>query len=86
MAGKFFVFFEIGYGFGGFAVCILASYFYAWLAARSGDEARPFDKVVCWVALAAASVLTIWAASAEVTTFVAGANMRNLVLVILWSG
>ncbi len=76
----------LNYGFAGFAVCILASYLYAWLAARSGDEARRFDNVVCWMALAAANVLTIWAVSAEVITFVSGINVRNLVLVIVWSG
>jgi len=76
----------INYSFGGFAVCIVALYLFAYLTAGFGDKPGRFDKVVCRVALALANVLTVWAFSAEVMTFLSNSeNVRSLVLVILWS-
>jgi uncharacterized membrane protein len=75
----------LNYSFGAFTVCIAASYLFAYLTAGRGEKPDRFDQVVCGVALALANVLTIWALSAEVITFLSG-NLQNLVLVILWSG
>ncbi len=76
----------LNYSFGAFAACVLASYLFAWLAARTASEARGFDRAAGFLALAAASVLTIVALSAEVITFTADINVRNLVLVTVWCG
>jgi hypothetical protein len=77
----------INYGFGGFAICAAALCVFAYLTSRSWGKARSLDKTVCALALTLANILTIWALSAEVTTFLAySENLRNIVLVILWSG
>jgi uncharacterized membrane protein len=74
------------YSFSGFAVCVLASYLFAYPTAGGSGKPGSFDLVVCAVALGLASVLTVWALSAEVITFLDDSNQRSLVLVILWSG
>jgi hypothetical protein len=77
----------VNYSFGGFAVCAVALYLYAYLISRDWGKLHSFDKLVYALALALANVLTLWALSAEVTTFLAySENLRSLVLVILWSG
>jgi uncharacterized membrane protein len=77
----------LNYSFGAFAVCIVASYLFAYLTAGRGEKPGRFDQVVCGLALALANLLTIWALSAEVITFLSDSpNLRDLVLVIIWSG
>jgi uncharacterized membrane protein len=76
----------VNYGFAGFAICTLALYLFAHVIAENGEKLQAFDRLVCLVALAAASVLTVWALSAEIVTFVnESENLRNLLLVILWT-
>jgi hypothetical protein len=74
------------YSFGAFAVCVLASYLFAYLTAGGSGKEGLFDQVVSAVELGLAGVLTVWALSAEVITFLDDSNLRSLVLVILWSG
>jgi len=77
----------LNYSLGAFAVCIVASYLFAYLTAGRGEKPGRFDQVVCGLALALANLLTIWALSAEVITFLSDSpNLRDLVLVIIWSG
>jgi uncharacterized membrane protein len=76
----------VNYSFGAFAVCTMGLYLIAYLTARLDDKPSRFNQVVCSLALGLANVLTIWALSAEVMTFLSDENLRNLVLVILWSG
>ncbi len=76
----------INFSFGAFVVCTAGLYVFAYLTARPDEKRSRFNEVVCPLALALASVLTVWALSAEVVTFIGDANLRNLVLVILWGG
>jgi uncharacterized membrane protein len=79
----------INYGFGAFAICTLTLYLVARVAVENREKLRDFDRVICLVAVGAANVLTVWALSAEIITFVDGPgveNVRNLLLVILWAG
>ena len=73
------------YSFGGFALCSIGLYVSVYLVTRNRDKLPAFEKIICLTALVAANVLSVWALSAEVTTFLSGsANLRNVVLVILW--
>jgi uncharacterized membrane protein len=79
----------VNYGFGAFAVCTVALYLVARVVAENREKFEEFDRLVCLVAVCAANVLTVWALSAEIVTFVDGPkveNVRNLLLVILWAG
>jgi len=79
----------VNYGFGAFAVCTVALYLVARVVAENREKLEEFDRLVCLVAVCAANVLTVWALSAEIVTFVDGPkveNVRNLLLVILWAG
>ena len=79
----------INFGFGAFALCIVALYLFARVIAENREKLSQVDRVASLIALGAASALTLWALSAEVTTFLADAdseNLRNTMLVILWSG
>jgi uncharacterized membrane protein len=76
----------LNFGFGSFAISIVALYLYAFTIARNEEKLHDFEKLVCIVALGGASVLTVLAFSAEIVTFLGQSeNVRNLVLVILWS-
>ncbi len=70
---------------GGFAICVVGLYLYAYAVARNRERLHDFEKMVCIVALAAASVLTLWGLSEEIVAFLDG-NLQNLMLVILWLG
>ena len=77
----------INYGFGAFAICTVVLYLVARVLAENREKLMELDRLACLVALSAASVLTVWALSAEVITFLGySPNLRSLVLVILWSG
>ncbi len=79
----------LNFSFGGFAICVAALYLFAYLASRHDGKFEGFDRPVCVVALTVANVLTLWALSAEVMTFLGesgGENLRSLMLVVLWSG
>ena len=79
----------INYGFGAFAICTVVLYLVARVLAENREKLLEFDRLACLVALSAASVLTVWALSAEIVTFVDGpdaVNVRHLLLVILWAG
>lgn len=77
----------INYGFGAFAICIVALYLFTYLASRGRGQFDSFDRPVRILALVVANVLTLWALSGEVITFLGySPNLRSLVLVILWSG
>jgi hypothetical protein len=54
--------------------------------AENRDKLGHVDRIASLVALASASALTVWALSAEITTFLADEHLRNTMLVILWSG
>jgi uncharacterized membrane protein len=79
----------INFGFGGFAICTVGLYLVARVIAENRRKLGHVDVVACIVALGAASALTLWALSAEITTFLvetADGNLRNMMLAILWSG
>ncbi len=79
----------INFGFGAFAICTVALYLFARVIAENRGKLGHVDVVACIVALGAASALTLWALSAEITTFLAetaDGNLRNMMLAILWSG
>jgi uncharacterized membrane protein len=77
----------INYGFAGFAICTVALYLLARVIAENWEKLHDFDRFVCVVAVAVANLLTVWALSAEIVTFVnQPENLRDLLLVILWSG
>jgi len=79
----------INFGFGAFAVCTIVLYLFARVIAENKERLGQVDAVACGVALGVASALTLWALSAEITTFLAGSEeerLRNMMLAILWSG
>ena len=75
----------LNWSLGGFAICVVALYLYAYAVARNRELLHDFEKVVCVVVLAVATVLTLWGLSEEIVTFLDG-NLQKLMLVILLSG
>jgi uncharacterized membrane protein len=75
----------LNYSFGALVMCVVACYLFAYLTGGRGEKADRFDQVTCAIALGLANVLTIWALSAEVITFLTE-SLQSLVLVIVWSG
>ena len=68
----------VNFSFAGFAICTLALYLVARVIAENRDKLQNFEKLVCIVALVAANVLTLWALSAEIVTFInEPENLRN---------
>jgi uncharacterized membrane protein len=76
----------INFALGAFAICTVALYLFARVIAENRDKLGHVDRIASLVALASASALTVWALSAEITTFLADEHLRNTMLVILWSG
>jgi uncharacterized membrane protein len=78
----------LNYGFGGFAVCTCGLYLLAHIIARNRASLHHVERQIFPVLIVAANVLSLWAMSAEVITFLGDGgveNTRSLTLVSLWS-
>ena len=75
----------LNYSLGGFAICTVGLYLYAYTVARNREWLPDFEKIVCILGLAAASGLTLWGLSEEIVAFLDG-NLQSLMLVVLWLG
>ncbi len=76
----------INYSFGALAVCVSVVGAVAWLLRRYGARITDSERDPFPVGVSLASILAVYALSAEVFTFVdVSLNVRNLVLVALWA-
>jgi Predicted membrane protein (DUF2339) len=79
----------INFAFGAFAICTVGLYLFARVITENKERLGQVDTAVCVVALGSANALTLWALSAEITTFLAGSeeeSLKKMMLAILWSG
>ncbi|MDM7998873.1 MAG: DUF2339 domain-containing protein, partial [Dehalococcoidia bacterium] len=74
----------VNYALGSFALCTGALYLFARIVSENRERLGRIDRAARLGAMATASALTLWALSAEITTFLAGSeNLRSIMLVAL---
>jgi len=79
----------INYSFGTFALCIGVFYLVAYVMSKNSGKLHELENGLLPALLVGANILTLYALSSEVFTFVSSAdpknNLRTLSLVILWA-